>query len=83
MKQLELGLDESQKLSLKNVWRHSLRVVTTKFPQPVDGESLDEFNEFRVCEFLLELSENIRQIALERQSKAINFLYEKEDDETA
>lgn len=81
MKQLELGLDESQRVSLKNVWRHSLRVVTTKFPKPIDGESIDEFNEFRICEFLLELSENIRQIALERQSKAIDFLYRGDDDQ--
>ena len=80
MEQLELGLDESQRISLKNVWRHSLRVVTSKFPKPVEGESIDEFNEFRICEFLLELSENIKQIALERQSKAINFLYKGKDE---
>lgn len=80
MEQLELGLDEYQRVSLKNVWRHSLRVVNAKFPKPVEGESIDEFNEFRICEFLLELSENIKQIALERQSKAINFLYEKDDE---
>ena len=81
MKQLELGLDEYQRMSLKNVWRHSLKTVTAKFPRPVDGESIDEFNEFRICEFLLELSENIKQIALDRQTKAINFLYEKDNEE--
>lgn len=81
MKQLELGLDEYQRMSLKNVWRHSLKTVTAKFPKPVDGESIDEFNEFRICEFLLELSENIKQIALERQSKAIDFLYRDDDDQ--
>lgn len=80
MIQLDLGLDETQKVSLKNVYRQSLRNVCTKFPKPVDGESIDEFNEFRVCEFLLELSHNLEEIALERQKKAISFLYRKENE---
>lgn len=71
MEQLNLGLDESQCVSLKKVVRHSYAVVKKKFPRPVEGESLEDYQEFIVIEWMLEISAEIEQIALSRLKKGI------------
>lgn len=69
MEQLNLCLDESQSISLKNVVRHSIAITRKKY-QRMPEESADEFNEFLTVEILLEISEQIKNIALARQRKA-------------
>lgn len=71
MEQLNLALDERQCVSLKNVVHHSYLVVKKKFPRPVEGESLEDYQEFIAVEYLLELSSEIENIALDRQRRGI------------
>lgn len=71
MEQLKLALDESQCVSLKNVLHHSYKVVKSKFPRPVNGESLEEYQEFLTVEYLLEVSSEIENIALDRLKRGI------------
>jgi hypothetical protein len=71
MEQLSLGLDISQCVSLKNVVHHSYSMVKKKFPRPVEGESVEEYQEFIVIEWMLEISAEIEQIALSRLKRGI------------
>ena len=47
----------------------------------MDGESLDDFQNFIICETYLEIAEELKQIALYRQNLNIDLKYSKDCDD--
>lgn len=76
--QLSLALDDAQIYQLKNVVKQSFADMRRKYPEPVEGETKEEWVEFLIIETLYEISERIKKIAEMRQKKAINILYGKD-----
>lgn len=76
--QLNLGLDCTQQQSLKNIFKQTFADIRSQYPEPVEGETKDEYVEFLYVETLLEVAERIKKIALMRQNMRINFYCRKE-----
>lgn len=47
----------------------------------MDGESLEDFQNFIICETYLEIAEELKQIALYRQNLNIDLKYSKDCDD--
>lgn len=73
--QLTLEFPYDEYADLKNIVRVCYTVVKKKYPQPVSGESVEEYNEFLRDEVLLEISDRLKEIALRKQNKRIEFFY--------
>jgi len=73
--QMDLGLDSYQQYSLKNVFKQAFADMRRQYPEPVEGETKDEYVEFLYVETLLEVSERIKKIALSRDNLRIAFRY--------
>lgn len=71
--QMNLGLDDVQQYSLKNIFKQTFADTWHKFPMPIEGETKEEWIEFLYVETLLEVAERIKKIALDRQKRKINF----------
>lgn len=75
MEQLDLRLPKEEVNALKSVVRRSISITKKKYPKPVNGESLEEYHDFINTEILLEISEQIKEIALKRQKDNIDYLW--------
>ena len=73
--QMDLGLDVYQQYSLKNIFKQTFSDIRRLYPDPVEGETKDEYVEFLYVETLLEVAERIKKIALSRDNLRITFRY--------
>lgn len=75
--QLRLRFPREEYNELKGIVIDCYKTVKKKYPQPVAGESFDEYKEFILDEVLLEISDRLRSIALRKQNERIAYFYKK------
>lgn len=75
--QLRLRFPREEYIELKDIVKNSYKEVKKKYPQPVAGESFDEYKEFILDEVLLEISDRLRSIALRKQNERIAYFYKQ------
>lgn len=79
MEQMRLYFEGEEFKSIKDIVPRCYKKVRNKYKQ-VAGESIDDFRNFIVCETLLEVAEELKQIALYRQNLNINARFDRSYD---
>lgn len=80
MEQMNLYFEGEEFKNIKGIIPRCYKRVRSKYKR-IDGESVEDFKNFIVCETLLEVAEELKQIALYRQNIDINFRYSRDCDE--
>lgn len=75
MKQLSFFFNVETATILKGLVKRCAVIVKKRYPSPTAGETLEEYNIFLRDETLLEISQQLRNIALKRQKMAIEAIY--------
>lgn len=73
MQQMNFIFDFNETAEIKNIVKISIHEVKHKFPKPLKGETLEDYQTFIRDEILLEISERLKSIALRRQHNRISI----------
>ena len=79
MEQMNLYFEGEEFNDIKGIVPRCYRRVRKKYRR-MDGESLEDFQNFIICETYLEIAEELKQIALYRQNLNIELKYGKDYD---
>lgn len=74
MMQLSFYFREDEKEEIKTIVKDSALFCKKKFPNPMGGESVDEYRQMLRDEILLEIADRLQKIVYERQKREIAYL---------
>lgn len=76
MEQMSLYFPDEEIHTVKGIVLRSYNKVRKKYKR-IDGETVEDFKEFIVCETYLEIAEELKRIALYRQKLNIDLRFDK------
>ena len=76
MEQMSLYFPDEEIHTVKGIVLRSYNKIRKKYKR-IDGETVEDFKEFIVCETYLEIAEELKRIALYRQNLNIELKYGK------
>lgn len=80
MEQMSLYFEGEEFKNIKGIVPRCYRKVRNKYKR-MDGETVEDFKNFIVCETYLEIAEELKRIALYRQNLNINLRYSRDCDD--
>lgn len=80
MEQMSLYFEGEEFKNIKGIVPRCYRKVRSKYKR-MDGETVEDFKNFIVCETYLEIAEELKRIALYRQNLNINLRYSRDCDD--